>query len=108
VPTFIVCRYRSAGCGLVGLMLAAAGAEVVMTDREEDVLIQLDKNVRANPNLKGSAIVRKLSWGNAYLETHANKQEEFGNFDIVLGADIIYGESLNVQYCHVILQLRVV
>ena len=66
---------NSAGCGLIGLMLAAVGADVIMTDRDPDVLAQLDLNVKENSNLKGQAVVRKLSWGDSYLETRGDVKE---------------------------------
>ena len=97
---------NSAGCGLIGLMLAAVGADVIMTDRDPDVLAQLDLNVKENSNLKGQAVVRKLSWGDSYLETRGDVKEEFGQYDMVVGADIIYGESLNGPYKNLIHTLK--
>lgn len=87
-------------------MLAAVGADVVMTDRDPDVLSQLDLNVKENTDLKGQAVVRKLSWGDAYLETRGDVKEDFGTYDMVVGADIIYGESLNGPYKNLINTLK--
>ncbi|TXG65402.1 hypothetical protein EZV62_006677 [Acer yangbiense] len=53
------------GCGLVGCIAALLGGQVILTDLP-DRLRLLKKNVETNlrhGNLKGSAVVKELTWG---------------------------------------------
>ena len=71
-------------CGILSHHLKAA--EVVMTDGDTDTLENLRRNVQSNcPNTE-TVLCRQLVWGrnvNTFVETH-------GQFDTILGSDIIY------------------
>jgi predicted nicotinamide N-methyase len=85
-----------AGCGLVGMALADAGARVVSTDLPS-VVEHLKANVAANPPLAGagkggSITVLPYAWGDdvAPLLDAAG-----GGFGLVVGTDVAYSGSLN-------------
>ncbi|KAM5228943.1 protein N-lysine methyltransferase METTL21A isoform 2-T2 [Ctenodactylus gundi] len=77
-----------AGTGLVGIVAALLGAHVTITDRKV-ALEFLTSNVQANlpPHVQPKAVVKELTWG--------QNLEKFspGEFDLILGADIIYLEE---------------
>jgi predicted nicotinamide N-methyase len=74
-----------AGCGATGLTAAACGAaEVVLTDGMEDVLANLSVNVEMNRGslpAKASVCTQMLNWAD---------DESTDQFDLLLGADIVY------------------
>ncbi|XP_037705478.1 protein N-lysine methyltransferase METTL21A isoform X2 [Choloepus didactylus] len=77
-----------AGTGLVGIVAALLGARVTITDRKV-ALEFLKSNVQANlpPHIQPNAVVKELTWGQnlgSFLP---------GEFDLILGADIIYLEE---------------
>jgi len=80
-----------AGIGLVGLALAAAGAEVVLTDLGSAMAL-LEANVEANMAIVqssgGKAQVVELDW----LVDAEQQQAALpcGGFDLVVGADVLY------------------
>ncbi|RVE72724.1 hypothetical protein OJAV_G00041000 [Oryzias javanicus] len=75
-----------AGTGLVGILAARLGAEVTLTDLPL-ALPQLQANVSANTLSSGwpsaEPAVLPLSWGEDHLDFPSN-------WDLVVGADIIY------------------
>ncbi|XP_070570384.1 protein N-lysine methyltransferase METTL21A-like [Ptychodera flava] len=76
-----------AGTGLVGMIAAVLGGDVIITDRKM-ALGQLQENVDENfktteKHLRNRIHVQELHWGQ-------NLQEYPRPFDLVLGADIIY------------------
>lgn len=74
-----------AGTGIVGILAALQGGNVTITDLPV-ALEQIQGNVQANMPVGGRAQVCALSWG---IDQH-----EFpGDYDLVLGADIVYLES---------------
>ncbi|KAF3824194.1 hypothetical protein GH733_008479 [Mirounga leonina] len=77
-----------AGTGLVGIVAALLGAHVTITDRKV-ALEFLKSNVQANlpPHIQPKAIVKELTWGQN-LGSYSP-----GEFDLILGADIIYLEE---------------
>ncbi|XP_049743949.1 protein N-lysine methyltransferase METTL21A isoform X3 [Elephas maximus indicus] len=77
-----------AGTGLVGIVAALLGAHVTITDRKV-ALEFLKSNVEANlaPQIQPKAIVKELTWGQN-LQSFSP-----GEFDLILGADIIYLEE---------------
>ncbi|GMH03916.1 hypothetical protein Nepgr_005755 [Nepenthes gracilis] len=78
------------GCGLVGCIAALLGAQVVLTDLPERLRL-LTKNVKTNlipSDLRGSAMVRELIWGE---EPDPEVLEPLA--DYVLGSDVIYSEE---------------
>ena len=83
-----------AGTGLLGIALAhAVGARVVLTDLEH-VCANISANVRANalaPGAPGSVHVAPYAWCG---ETRAELLEH-GPFDLIIGTDVAYSESLN-------------
>jgi predicted RNA methylase len=80
-----------AGCGLLGIGLAATGCfDVTLTDQSVD---WLESNVEINRDLIGDHVkVANLSWGNqndaAQLEAALNTP-----FELIVGSDIIYDHS---------------
>jgi predicted nicotinamide N-methyase len=68
-----------AGMGVTGLVLAARGHRVTLTDQDEDALALLRLNARRN-GLTGVE-VRRLDWRTPDLEAH---------YDIVCAAECIY------------------
>ncbi|KAG8521032.1 Protein N-lysine methyltransferase METTL21A [Galemys pyrenaicus] len=77
-----------AGTGLVGIVAALLGAHVTITDRKV-ALEFLKSNVEANlpPHIQPKAVVKELTWGQN-LGSYSS-----GEFDLILGADIIYLEE---------------
>ncbi|XP_044934593.1 protein N-lysine methyltransferase METTL21A isoform X2 [Mustela putorius furo] len=77
-----------AGTGLVGIVAALLGAHVTITDRKV-ALEFLKSNVQANlpPHIQPNAVVKELTWGQN-LGSYSP-----GEFDLILGADIIYLEE---------------
>ncbi|XP_023588802.1 protein N-lysine methyltransferase METTL21A isoform X1 [Trichechus manatus latirostris] len=77
-----------AGTGLVGIVAALLGAHVTITDQKV-ALEFLKSNVQANlpPHIQPKAVVKELTWGQnlrSFLPAE---------FDLILGADIIYLEE---------------
>ncbi|XP_006823787.1 protein N-lysine methyltransferase METTL21A-like [Saccoglossus kowalevskii] len=73
-----------AGTGLVGMVTALLGGNVIITDREM-ALEQLQQNIDDNvmpDDITGQIKVKELCWG--------KHLDQFPTFDIILGADIIY------------------
>ncbi|XP_051009902.1 protein N-lysine methyltransferase METTL21A [Acomys russatus] len=77
-----------AGTGLVGIVAALLGAHVTITDRKV-ALEFLKSNVEANlpPHIQPKVVVKELTWGQN-LESYSP-----GEFDLILGADVIYLED---------------
>lgn len=77
-----------AGTGLVGIVAALLGAQVTITDRKA-ALEFLRSNVEANlpAQVQPRAAVRELTWGQDLASFPP------GEFDLILGADIIYLEE---------------
>ncbi|XP_027729707.1 protein N-lysine methyltransferase METTL21A isoform X2 [Vombatus ursinus] len=84
-----------AGTGLVGIVAALLGAHVTITDRKI-ALEFLKSNVQANLplDIQPKAVVKELTWGKN-LGTFSP-----GEFDLILGADIIYLEETFVDLLH--------
>ena len=93
------------GTGLVGLVFAACGASVVLMELDA-ALPLLQYNVNANEAAIGasSAVtahtatppprVYSLPWGEPLSKEISSVIAEEGPFDIVVGADVVYGEEL--------------
>jgi 2-polyprenyl-3-methyl-5-hydroxy-6-metoxy-1,4-benzoquinol methylase len=77
-----------AGLGLCGILVHRMGAKrAILTDGDSDTLANLRANVRANSDEKSCRIdCRQLVFG----ESIENFVQQHGQFDIVIGADIIY------------------
>ncbi|XP_055107262.1 protein N-lysine methyltransferase METTL21A-like [Symphalangus syndactylus] len=77
-----------AGTGLVGIVAALLGAHVTITDRKV-ALEFLKSNVQANlpPQIQPKTVVKELTWGQNLGSFSP------GEFDLILGADIIYLEE---------------
>lgn len=81
-----------AGCGVVGLSVAALGASyVTMTDLPGDVLEHLQRNIDANEELQVGCRVesRACDWTDPPLDLVAMRK-----YDIILVADCIWVEEL--------------
>ncbi|KAF2290243.1 hypothetical protein GH714_005156 [Hevea brasiliensis] len=91
-----------AGCGLVGCIAALLGAQVTLTDLP-DRLRLLKKNIESNlrdGDLRGSAVVRELVWGN---EPDQDLVEPVP--DYILGSDVIYSEEAVMDLLDTLMQL---
>lgn len=79
-----------AGCGFLGMVLAATGDEVLLTDHAGNIE-WLRENVQLNKSVVGSrAMTAVLDWGD---ENHmAEVENEVGDegFDAIVGSDLIY------------------
>ena len=74
------------GTGIVGLQLAALGADVILTDREEysELLnYNIDKN---RPALTGNAQAKTLFWGDEIQL----QEDSWQNLDFVIVANCVY------------------
>ena len=67
-----------AGLGVPGLVAAAFGHEVTLTDHEEEPLEIIRRSAQAN---RLSVTVAKLDWF---------KPEDFGEFEVIIGAEVVY------------------
>lgn len=90
-------RFDSAGLGLCGMVAHHLGAKnVVLTDADTITLqrmrTNLEKNCPTNNGGENNSFIscRQLIWNNR------SQMEDCGNFDTILGADVIYTvESLD-------------
>lgn len=74
-----------AGIGLAGLAAAAAGARVVVTDREPAALALAKRNAARN---RLDIDVRCLDWNAADARERAG-----GEFDLIVAGDVLYDED---------------
>jgi predicted nicotinamide N-methyase len=82
-------RFLEIGCGVgvVGVVAAAFGHRILLTEYNEDALQFARANLHANiPSGNGASdtAVAKLDW---------NRPEVVGQFDVVVGSEVIYKES---------------
>ncbi|KAL8134941.1 hypothetical protein AgCh_009814 [Apium graveolens] len=89
------------GCGLVGCIAALLGAHVLLTDLP-DRLKLLKKNVQENlyGNVRGSATVIELTWGDHPHPTLINPSPDY-----VLGSDVIYSEEAVIDLIETLVEL---
>ena len=82
------------GTGLVGVVAARLGADVTVTDLPH-VLENLEENLRLNQDLVaaagGSVQAQVLRWGE-----ESDVACLGGNYDVILGADVVYSDTLFV------------
>lgn len=91
-----------AGCGLVGILAASIGAQVTLSDVLK-VLPILRANVHLNTlpaDAQGSLRVQELEWGVDVREAFPR-----GQFDVILGSDLTYSDSLHGLLIVTLLQL---
>lgn len=83
-----------AGCGLVGLVFAALGATVLLTDLP-NVLALLEKNIALNQAAVeaggGSVFCGNLTWG---VTAVASLGKDWACPDFVVAADVVYHREL--------------
>ncbi|KAL3156579.1 hypothetical protein ABBQ38_000869 [Trebouxia sp. C0009 RCD-2024] len=83
-----------AGCGLVGLVFAALGATVLLTDLP-NVLPLLDSNIALNQAAVeaggGSVHCGNLTWG---VTAVASLGQDWAGPDLVVAADVVYHREL--------------
>lgn len=102
LPPFVLSDWRGvrivelgAGNGLVGLALAARGAQVTITDRAS-VLTCAQRNARSNRIAVraggGAVAVRALDWC-ADASAKATAQALAENVDVIVGSDLVYDED---------------
>lgn len=78
-----------AGTGLPGIVAAALGARVVQTDRNAAALVVCRMNAVGN----GVALEQRAADWTAWKETDT--------YDIIVGADILYADSVHPQLRHI-------
>lgn len=78
-----------AGTGLPGIVAAALGAHVLQTDRNKAALAVCSMNASGN----GVAPEQRAGDWTAWQET--------GTYDIIIGADILYADSVHPQLRHI-------
>ena len=86
------------GIGLPGILCALQGCQVTLTDRSE-VLGMTHKNVAAN-DIAHAVTVAELVWGSALPHSCAQ-----ADFDLVIGADILYRSDQLDALLHTLLQV---
>ena len=89
------------GLGLCGILAAklgaingnAEGGKVVFTDRDEEVLEFVDKNIILN-GVQSYSYVERLEWDNTtesdYLRDHYTHNE---GFDVIIASDCLYNQG---------------
>ena len=88
------CVELGAGVGLVGMVVAALGADVVMTDLEAGLpLLEVNAARSTAAAVGGSIKVAELFWGN---EQHIDALGRY-TFDVVLATDVIYHQGADVM-----------
>ena len=88
------CVELGAGVGLVGMVAAALGADVVMTDLEAGLpLLEVNAARSTAAAVGGSIKVAELFWGN---EQHIDALGRH-TFDVVLATDVIYHQGADVM-----------
>lgn len=86
------------GIGLPGILCALQGCQVTLTDQSE-VLGITHKNVAAN-DIAHAVTVAELVWGSALPHSCAQ-----ADFDLVIGADILYRSDQLDALLHTLLQV---
>jgi predicted nicotinamide N-methyase len=86
-----------AGCGLLGMGLAATGCvDVVLTDHSR-AIAWLQGNVEINRELLGGcATVAPLGWGDQEESAQLEAQQP-RPFDLIVGSDIVYDQSKHAE-----------
>ena len=91
-PRRLRCLEVGAGCGLLGLLVAHLGCDVLITE-QPSAMANLRANVAANPatSVGGTAAAAQLSWtDDAEVAAAAGR----GPWDLLLGTDIVYSLEL--------------
>lgn len=87
-----------AGTGAVGLALAAAGAEVVLTDGSDQALTLLRQNVNENTALfETQPRVERLRWG-VTEDFKAMQQVQPHTYDFIVASECVYGKSAGAKH----------
>jgi len=84
------------GCGLPGLVLAALGYTVVLSDRSQGALVNLVHNVKINLDLfKVPPVIVHLDWSQpaSMRQVWSASQRSLHRFDFVIGTEVIYSEQ---------------
>ena len=78
-----------AGTGLPGIVAATLGARVVQTDRNAAALVVCGRNAARNDVVLEQRAADWTAW------------QESDAFDLIIGADILYGDSLHPHLRHI-------
>lgn len=78
-----------AGTGLPGIVAAALGARVLQTDRNAAALVVCRRNAENN----GAVLEQRAADWTTWSET--------GKYDLIVGADILYADSVHPQLRHI-------
>ena len=83
-------------CGLLAhLLLSHENTRTILTDGDTDVLKLLRSNIENNTQEKDDSIsCQQLLWGKEHAATFLIQQPEERKFDIILGSDLIYVNSV--------------
>jgi len=83
------------GCGLVGLVAATVASETTLSDYKDEILQNLQQNVKLNSN--GEIVVPSVRLKHLDFEKVFNGETQLTNedkVDIVLASDVVYGLHL--------------
>ena len=76
-------------------MLSHENTRTILTDGDTDVLKLLRSNIESNTKAKDDSIsCQQLLWGEEHATTFLSQQPEERKFDIILGSDLIYVNSV--------------
>jgi predicted nicotinamide N-methyase len=78
-----------AGTGLPGIVAATLGARVVQTDKNAAALVVARRNAERNSVVIEQRAADWAAW------------QDPARYDLIIGADILYAESLHPQLCHI-------
>ena len=82
-------------CGILSHQLSHENTRTILTDGDTDVLKLLRMNIENNTKAKDDSIsCQQLLWGKEHATTFLSQQPEGRKFDIILGSDLIYVNSV--------------
>src|SRR5262245_22225291 len=90
IPLCSTIAYES-GIGLSGLFLAKIASQTILSDRSEEILALLKRNITLNENEIRSCNAFKLDWQS---ESDSNELlQRFKRIDVVAGSEIVYAKE---------------
>jgi len=76
-----------AGCGVSGLIAAHFATQVVLSDRNEDVVKMINQNIKLN-SLQDKAEGVVMKW----VDDISDFKQRYPPFEVIIGSDVIYPE----------------
>ncbi|KAL1524490.1 hypothetical protein AB1Y20_019384 [Prymnesium parvum] len=84
-----------AGAGIVGLVCAALGAELVVITDMPEALPLIEANVQRNSAVESQVAVMPCTWGDSEHE-NAILERAGGKFDLVIACEVVYKQDSSV------------